>query len=190
MVEIYDNIFDHEQMVFLENYMLSCKTTCTNTSDGGLLREESGKLKNKHLFFGACLFSREDINRVTTYHPEADVLFDVFDSIQNNIKKKYYLKEISINLQHAGCNGSTHTDGPTDRHKTIMLMSNCYWEKEWGGQFQLVDFDDNIIEEYEYVPGRVIIFPGNHPHRGLGAKIEFSYVYRTTLVFRTEPLVF
>ena len=41
-----------------------------------------------------------------------------------------------------------------------MLMVNPVWEKEWGGKFQLYsEGKSEILEEYDYVPGRIVIFP-------------------------------
>lgn len=190
MVEVYDNIFSQEQLLEIEDYTLKLPYTCTNTADGGIKREKSGKLVNKHIFFGSCLFSRENINKISVYEENSDFAFYLFEKIQESIQKKYYLTQISVNLQHPGCNGHPHTDGPSERHKTIMLMTNCYWEEQWGGKFQIISHGGDVMDEYDYVPGRVLIFPGNQPHRGLGAKIEFPFAYRTTLVFRTEPLIF
>ena len=189
-VEIFDNIFNHEELVFLDNFMLENPGTCANRVEPEFVRNSSGKLLNNHLFFGKVFFQRKNINVIEILDPSANILFDVLEKIQKKTNRKYYIKQISTNLQHSGCDGTTHVDGPSDYHKTIMLMTNCYWEPEWGGQFQLTNYDDEVIEEYEYKPGRVIIFPGNHPHRGLGPKNNLPYVYRTTLVFRTEPLVF
>ena len=65
-----------------------------------------------------------------------------------------------------------------------MLMNNSQWKSEWGGQFQLVD-GETVVEEHEYVPGRVLIFPGSVPHRGLAPKVPS--VFRYTTVFRVIP---
>ena len=79
--------------------------------------------------------------------------------------------------------GSTHIDAQDDE-LTVMLMNNSEWKPEWGGQFQLIDGED-VVEEHQYVPGRVLIFPGKHPHRGLAPTIK--YTYRYTTVFRIIP---
>ncbi len=68
-----------------------------------------------------------------------------------------------------------------------MYMPNMIWDtKEWGGQFQLLDDDDNVIEEHEYVPGRTLIFPSEISHRGLGPR--HPHVYRYTVVWRVKKL--
>ena len=42
--------------------------------------------------------------------------------------------------------------------------------------------DGHVIEEHEYIPGRVIIFPGDIFHRGLAPTVP--YVYRYTTAYR------
>jgi hypothetical protein len=68
-----------------------------------------------------------------------------------------------------------------------MYMPNLEWDtKEWGGQFQLFGDDGDVIEEHEYVPGRVLVFPSEIAHRGLGPR--HPYVYRYTVVWRVQKL--
>ena len=51
-----------------------------------------------------------------------------------------------------------------------------------------VNLEDNFsLEEYDYVPGRVISFPSNLPHRGLGPSEKYPYIYRQSVVFRVQP---
>lgn len=190
MVEVYDNLFDFSELVEIENHILTLDSNCTNTTDKFILRDSNGRIENNHLFFGSHLFQREGINKITVWENKTEYYLNIFKKIENFLNRSYYITAISTNIQPCGYDGSTHTDGPTDKHKSIMLMSNCYWEEEWGGQFQLTDFDGNLVKEYEYVPGRILIFPGNHPHRGLGPKPGITNHYRTTLIFRTEPLIF
>ena len=45
-----------------------------------------------------------------------------------------------------------------------------------------------LLEEVDYVPGRVVLFPGHYPHRGLGANKEYSDVYRYSIPFRVRPM--
>ena len=106
------------------------------------------------------------------------------DIIEDQFSTPIYLKRIDINLQFINMNGSTHTDA-VDDELTVMLMNNSEWKPEWGGQFQLMDWRDNVIEEHDYVPGRVIIFPGKHPHRGLAPIVPNTPRYTT--VYRIIP---
>jgi hypothetical protein len=67
-----------------------------------------------------------------------------------------------------------------------MYFPNLKWDKEWGGQFQILDDSGSVVEEHEYVPGRVLIFPGQYPHRGLGPR--HPHVYRYSIVWRVKHL--
>ena len=63
-----------------------------------------------------------------------------------------------------------------------MVMPNPVWKDEWGGKFQIFNEDKTeMLEEYDYVPGRIIIFPSHLPHRGLGP-MEPN-LYRYSIVF-------
>ena len=138
-----------------------------------------------HRLFGKTIFKRNSINRIITLDENASVFFDIFEEIEKRFDKKLYLYEISINCQHTGCNGSTHIDSHTETEYTVMLMTNSHWDPSWGGQFQLTKGDE-VVEEHEYVPGRLLIIPSTHEHRGLGPTKE--YVYRYTLVYRIRYL--
>ena len=62
-----------------------------------------------------------------------------------------------------------------DMMMNILLWYFLLWiGNEWGGQFQMLEYHDNdapVIEEYEYIPGRIIIIPSQHPHRGLSNEV-------------------
>ena len=63
-----------------------------------------------------------------------------------------------------------------------MVFPNPTWEKEWGGKFQIfAENGTDMLEEHEYVPGRIIVFPSHLPHRGLGS--TEPHVYRYSIVF-------
>lgn len=189
LCEVYDNVFSRDFIIDLDNKIKNIPLETSNIS-GAKVTEDRGVVGN-HRFFGICVFQREGINRITRLHQDAEIFFDALEQIESSLGKKYYVDGIHINLQHSGCNGSSHIDANSPYEKTVMIMSTCYWEPDWGGQFQLTNEEGtDIIEEYEYVPGRVMVIPSNHPHRGLGAKINYPYVYRTTVVFRTKPLTF
>ena len=92
------------------------------------------------------------------------------------------MHSIDVNLQFQYQEGTQHIDGVTHTDYTIMVMNNTKWKSEWGGQFQMLDSDGHVIEEHEYIPGRVIIFPGDVSHRGLAPIVP--YVYRYTTAYR------
>lgn len=143
--------------------------------------------EGSHRLYGNMLFHRKSLNNITILHESTNTFFEVFEMLEQKLNTHFYLSQISLNIQHTGCDGTTHCDSDDNTHYTIMLMTNSIWKPEWGGQFQLTSDDGEIvIEEHEYKPGRVIIIPSTHPHRGLGPKEK--YVYRSTVVFRVTPL--
>jgi len=179
---VIDDLFDLSFITSLEDILLDkvpvISTNIANPKSFPMCR------KGDHRFFGKEIFSRTNINRIDSLHEQAEKFFDAFEIIEQNVfDVSIYLKRIDVNLQYYGMDGSTHVDA-TDNELTVMLMNNSQWKPEWGGQFQLVD-GDTVVEEHEYVPGRVIIFPGNHPHRGLAPKVPS--IFRYTTVFRIIP---
>jgi hypothetical protein len=189
LCEVYDNIFSRDFIVELDNVIKNLPVETANIS-GAMHTKDRGVVGN-HRLFGLCIFNRTGLNRITHLHEKSSIFFDALEIIEKSLKRKLYVEGIHLNLQHSGCNGSSHIDADSPHEKTIMLMSTCYWESDWGGQFQLTNEDGTaIVEEHEYIPGRLLVIPSNHPHRGLGPKVEYPYVYRTTIVFRTKPLAF
>ena len=169
---IIDDLFDKDFINHLYQLMIhEVPVTANNVA-------------NSHRLFGTNIFARSGINRVDYLHNKAEKFFDAFDIIEDQFSTPIYLKRIDINLQFINMNGSTHTDA-VDDELTVMLMNNSEWKPEWGVKFQLMDWRDNVIEEHDYVPGRVIIFPGKHPHRGLAPIVPNTPRYTT--VYRIIP---
>tara|TARA_B100000214_G_scaffold163245_1_gene117072 strand:+ start:176 stop:730 length:555 start_codon:yes stop_codon:yes gene_type:complete len=182
LCQIYDNWIDGEYLHSLARLIESIDSL----SFDNIANRKSWPYgqKGSHRLMGSTIFSRSGLNRVEVLHPKASKFFDIFESIEDLSQKKYFLSQIQINVQHSGCDGTTHIDGQ-DPQKTIMLMSNAIWQDEWGGKFQLLE-NDKVIEEYDYIPGRLLIFPSKISHRGLGPNIKYPYVYRHTTVFRVS----
>ena len=169
---IIDDLFDKDFVSDLESILIhEVPVTANNVA-------------NSHRLFGTNILARSSINRVEYLHSKAAKFFDAFDIIEDQFSSPIYLKRIDVNLQFIGMNGSTHTDA-IDDELTVMLMNNSEWKPEWGGQFQLMDWRENVIEEHDYVPGRVIIFPGKYPHRGLAPLSP--HIARYTTVYRIIP---
>ena len=169
---IIDDLFDKDFINHLYQLMIhEVPVTANNVA-------------NSHRLFGTNIFARSGINRVDYLHDKAEKFFDAFDIIEDQFSTPIYLKRIDVNLQFINMNGSTHTDA-VDEELTVILMNNSEWKPEWGGKFQLMDWRDNVIEEHDYVPGRVIIFPGKHPHRGLAPIVPNTPRYTT--VYRIIP---
>jgi len=164
------------------NYNLNC-FECTNIANR---KTWPYGYEGAHRLMGCAIFQRKNLNRITILNKQAPIFFDIFERIENILNSRYLLNAIFINLQHSGCNGTSHIDG-MENEQTIMVMSNSEWDNKWGGQFQMLNNDGSVIEEHDYVPGRLIIFPSHIPHRGLGPSKEYPYIYRHTVVFRVQP---
>ena len=138
------------------------------------------------------IFNRSNVNRITQLHSEAQVFFDIFEEIEKVLGESLYLSTIEVNLQHSGNDGTLHRDvysGGSDYTHTIMFYPNPEWKDEWGGKFQIFSDDEKeMVEDYDYVPGRIIAFECQHPHRGLGPKKEYPDVYRYSIAFRGTPM--
>jgi len=143
--------------------------------------------KGSHKLQGATIFIRESLNRFHHQIEDSGVFFDVFDQIQRIVNQKFYLQAIHLNIQHMGADGTAHVDADNAEDLTIMMMTNPVWQSDWGGKFELMNMEaTEVAESYDYSPGRVIIFPGQIPHRGLGPSVPG--VYRSTIVWRVTPI--
>lgn len=182
--KILDNLFDEiyvHQVDALVRDIPVCSNNVANRSTWPF--GQTGT----HRLLGQVLFNRKSLNTITVLHESSKTFFEIFEMIEQKLNTKFYLSQISLNVQHTGCDGTTHRDSSSENDYTIMLMTTSTWKPEWGGQFQLTSPDgETVIEEHEYKPGRIVIIPSSHPHRGLGPKEQ--YVYRSTVVFRVTPL--
>lgn len=191
LAKIYDDKFDakylHDIFDILQGRLRYRACNVANTTSWPYKKEGS------HRLFGSSIFRRMDSNIITYLDNEnAPIFFGLFQHLCKLLdldSKSVYLDRIDVNLQHSGCDGTLHRDsnGPTDDCRyTIMVMPNPTWEKEWGGKFQIFSMDKTeMLEEYDYVPGRIIVFPSHYPHRGLGPTKE--YLYRYSIVFGLIP---
>jgi hypothetical protein len=147
--------------------------------------------KGSHLLWGTTLFDANSSQSWGKIENCPKNIFNLYQYLLNSVlKEKYKLEMISVNGQSIGQNGTTHVDnGFNEGGRTLMVFINFKWQKEWGGEFQLLEKYSNsakIVKNIEYVPGRVILFDGNIPHRGL-APTE-PYIIRKSLVYRIKKV--
>ena len=191
LCEVFDNRFDekylHEIFSIVQSKLKYKANNVTNPTTWPYGERGS------HRLFGSRIFCRHHINRIDYLdNDNASKFFDMFDflcELRGINSSDTYLERIDVNLQHSGCNGTLHLDSaPWNKDsRTIMIMPNPTWEKEWGGEFQIFSEDKTeILEEWDYVPGRIISFPSHLPHRGLGPNIEYPFVYRYSIVFGVQ----
>ena len=182
IAQVFDNLFDIEFMVKVEKQLKYLPVTATNVANGTAYPSGEG---GSHLLMGENIFERTSLNKVVNLMDDSEIFFEMLERIEDFIETRYYLERIDFNLQHSFCDGTSHTDGDEGEY-TVMYFPNLKWDKEWGGQFQVLDDNGAVIEEHEYVPGRVLIFPGKYPHRGLGPR--HPHVYRYSIVWRVRHL--
>jgi hypothetical protein len=144
-------------------------------------------IKGSHLLWGVNLYTEKNLK----LSHNSDNINGLFSYITNNvIGSNFNLKAIQMNGQSIGQNGTCHIDNhPNTQEYTLMVYINHKWEEKWGGDFQILkEYDNNseIIHSIKYVPGRIILFDGSIPHRGL-APLE-PYVVRKSLVFRLKKI--
>lgn len=176
---LFDDIYIHQIDAMIRDIPL-CSNNVANRSTYPFGQEGT------HRLLGQLIFDRKSLNNITVLHESAKTFFDIFEMIEKKLSAKFYLSQISLNVQHSGCDGTTHCDSNNHHDFTIMLMTTSKWKPDWGGQFQLTNAEGTeVIEEHEYIPGRIIIVPSAHPHRGLGPTEK--YVYRSTVVYRVTP---
>lgn len=187
LCDVFDDKFDplylHE---FYENTISTLPYNFTNIAN----RETKPYgHTGSHRLVGCNIFHRTGLNDINEIKWEYFPFFQhMYEMVEEIVNERFFWSSCAVNLQAKGMDGTCHADaGPDEEDEfTILVMTNPIWKKEWGpASFQLLEKYDNnarVIEEYEYVPGRILIIPSPHPHRGL-APIE-PYVYRTSVVFR------
>ena len=178
---VIDDIYDMSFLAEWEEILLDdCPVYTTNVANPTSFPH--GR-EGSHRLMGVDIFAREGLNRVTLLHDQAEKFFNAFEILEEEVfKVPIYLRRIDVNLQYQGQDGTSHCDGTNHDEYTVMVMNNTKWKPEWGGQFQMLDEHGTILEEHDYIPGRVVVFPGWIRHRGLAPLVP--YVYRFTTVFR------
>ena len=181
IAQIVDDLYDMSFLTEWEDLLLDhIPVYSTNVANP---KSFPNRRMGSHRLLGVDIFARNGLNRVDVLHPKASKFFDAFEILENQVfRDSIYLHRMDVNLQFQYQEGTQHIDGVSHNDYTIMVMNNTKWKSEWGGQFQMLSTDGNVIEEHEYIPGRVIIFPGDVSHRGLAPIVP--YVYRYTTAYR------
>ena len=185
--EVFDDVFDKRYLhEFFDEVISPMGYNITNIANR---KTQPYGNKGSHCLLGRQIFSRDGVNEIQDFDDSFYEFMKMYNIIENVIGERLYLQMISVNLQPYGIDGTCHRDAEHDDEFTVLVMTNPEWEKEWGtAAFQLLEKYDNnaqVIEEHEYVPGRVLLIPSIHPHRGLAP--TKPYIYRSSVVFRVTP---
>ena len=136
--------------------------------------------KSSSMFWGCGIFPNEEIKNQY-------INLAKFCSAYLFKRKILKFNRISLNGQTLGQDGLCHIDieNSDQNEKTLMVYLNHKWDKEWGGEFQVLKSfsDDSEIDfSIDFKPGRIILFDSDLIHRAKAPKT--SGVLRKSLVFR------
>ena len=180
---VIDNLFDELFIQEISNHVLNIRVSCNNIANR---KTYPYGLEGTHRLFGTTLFSRQSVNHINKLEPECELFFPILKRIEEVIDLDLYCNEISLNSQLFGQDGTEHTDSEYGNDDlTIIQFTTANWKPSYGGQFELIK-PKGETEVYEYIPGRIIIFPSHIPHRGLSP--TEPYQVRTSIAYRVKPL--
>ena len=180
-IQIWDNLLDDRFLLDLEE-----DSNLYNWHLANRANRKSYPLgtKGSHVFWGTTLYSEIHPKDL----PPSNIQNLHFYLTEKVISQKFNTKSIQANAQTLGQDGGCHVDNaPNTEEYTLMVFINYKWEEKWGGDFQtLKEYDNNaeVVHSIKYVPGRIVLFDGSIPHRGL-APLE-PYIVRKSLVFRLK----
>ena len=186
--DVYDDIFDARYLhEFFDNVIAMAGYNITNIANR---KTQPYGNTGSHRLLGKQIFARGNVNDIEDIDLDGYIkCMRMYNMIERVIGESLYLQNISVNIQPCGIDGTCHADSNYDDEFTILVMTNPEWKKEWGpASFQLLEEYDNnarVIEEHEYVPGKVLLIPSIHPHRGLAP--TKPYIYRSSIIFRVTP---
>jgi len=121
----------------------------------------------------------------------SDRLPDPFNKVWDEISDKVFqdkavLTRCYANRHTFGTEGYIHTDTERLEDFTVVVYMNDYWEAGYGGETVFYDKEKTAITN-AVLPayGRVVVFPGNIPHRASPLARTYEGV-RTTLMFKAS----
>jgi len=97
------------------------------------------------------------------------------------------IARIHVNCLPYGDLLTTHEDGEPGAALTGLYFGNAEWRSEWQGELIMCDPDGESLYAILPKPGRIVLFPGEIPHRA-GAPSRACYTHRLTIghKFRAE----
>jgi len=109
----------------------------------------------------------------------------IVKDIHKRVKEKflteeYVLEDCHANLQTIMQDGPRHLD--VHAKSSIIIMTNPVWHDGYGGETEFLDTDGNI-HLVDFVPGRIVAFNGQIPHRALAPRV--AGIFRITLNFQS-----
>lgn len=93
------------------------------------------------------------------------------------------LREVKAYTTVYGDLPTTHSDSEMGPTITTIVFLHQRWELDWAGELVVCDMSKDPQIAIAPVPGRIVVFRGDLPHRA-GAPSRLAYCSRNTLVFR------
>lgn len=190
ILNIHDNLLQDEFLFNLDKELEygEWKYDCT----GGKTNKFPYDDVREYRFWGLELWKRKSYNLPSINSKHINLIGQLFNFINFYIQE--FTPELNLLPNFIHCNGQTmgqdghsHVDAYDDgfNYYTLMIMANSKWDKNWGGQFEILENSSNnskVIKTIEYKPGRVIFFDGNYSHRGMSPTVP--NILRKTLALK------
>lgn len=196
MYKCFDNLFD--QGMILRTYREAISLSWDyNVMSNDPLKDIPGEstLANydaiKSRFFGCRLYQHIEGYKTTANCPEIfwQILTTFVGGVLKESESTLQLRYVHANLQVMGQDGETHRDIIMNegRDRSILYFPHTEWREEWGGQLQILDDDDNVIDEFLPLPGRIVYLDGRHPHRALAPLVP--NLGRISIAYKLDTMV-
>jgi SM-20-related protein len=121
----------------------------------------------------------------------ANRLPDPFDKVWAELNEKVFKNKAVLTRCYAnrhtfGTEGYIHTDTERLEDMTCVIYMDSAWDASWGGETVFYDkAKTSIIQAVLPSYGRVVVFPGNIPHRASPLARTYEGL-RTTLMFKVS----
>lgn len=121
---------------------------------------------------------REPYRHWASYPPMEGLLAQIWAFINESFEKDgmYITPErVIMNLYNHGDSSWLHKDNEDPKAYTAILFLNTRWDILWGGDFVLVDSENEIIQSFAATPGKFILFKSNILHAARPVSREAPY---------------
>lgn len=177
MIQIHDNMLDLSVLDECNKHLNTCNWSY-------------GWPSNTEVPYGHW---NHDITHTDKNNP-TDVsgrLPDPFDKVWAELNEKAFQNKAILTRCYAnrhtfGTEGYIHTDTERTEDMTCVIYMDSAWDARWGGETVFYDKDKtSIINAVLPSFGRVVVFPGNIPHRASPLARTYPGV-RTTLMYKVS----
>jgi len=193
-IQIFDDLIDEQTLSSLHSKIQSSPFTFDTTGGNRNHKYPPGKHSNGgYRFWGMTLLQR--LNDTITYNDVKDpklfeTVLDIFEWFNKGyLNSSMFIHRVHINGQTIGQDGGIHLDEGWPDCYSLMIFPNFNWKPEWGGEFEVYSSDKEdgkLIRKIDYIPGRIILFNGHIPHRGLSPSVP--NILRTSLIYKCQKI--